>query len=228
MPLQPSVRSDSRQFQGLGLVGGTGDGTCCRSGCGEVAVMVCRYVDGSGERCGARLCATHAVRGPCCPRHAAITDWLNSASATLRPHRPTVNDRCAALLLGLGKSIEPQLLSMLRERNAAQPGVQAACDGLAELRRGCELAWEIGWSAYTNAGHLDHVALRVGAGEPPRVRLLVNQNEVFSEVPYWITRRLAGCAADPRDHGMFVQRLIEQVTRALDAAHATISWLPAS
>jgi hypothetical protein len=60
------------------------------------------------------------------------------------------------------------------------------------------------------------------------VRLLVNQSEVFAEVPYWITRRLAGGPADARDHGVFVQRLLLEATRALDAAHATISWLPAS
>ena len=227
MPLEPPVRSEVPPNQGLGIVGVVG-GSCCRQGCGAVAAASCAYVDGTGERCAARLCSAHLAAGLCCPRHAAVAAWLNAASATLRPHRPLVADRCASLLLGLGASIEPQLVEMLREHNATQPGAQACCDGLAELRRAGELAWEIGWSAYTNAGHLDHVALRVGRGEPPRVRLLVNQNEVAAEVPYWITRRISGLPPDPRDHGVFVQRLIDAATRALDSAHATISWLPAS
>jgi hypothetical protein len=227
MALEPPVRSEAPFHQGLGAVAGAG-APCARHGCQGAAHTTCGYVDGAGQRCGAALCAAHSVTGLCCPRHAAIAAWLNSASATLRPHRPSVSDRTASLLLGLGAEIEPQLVGILREHNAGHPGVEAGPDGLAELRRADGLAWEFGWSAYTSAGHLDHVAIRVGAGEPPRVRLLVNQNEVFAEVPYWITRRLTGGAADSRDHQMFADRLLGEARRALDAAHAAISWLPAS
>lgn len=203
------------------------DAVCARAGCGQKAAVQCGYLDGTGQRCGVGLCLGHSA-GLVCPRHAAITKWLTAASATLRPHRPAVDDRTASLLLCLATPLEPPLLALLRERNASTPGVAAAADGLAELRRAGSLAWEFGWSAYTAAGHLDHVAIRAAAGEPPRVTLLVNQNEVFTEVPYWITRRLSGGAADSRDLEMFVRRLVEETTRCLNAAHSAISWLPAS
>jgi len=226
MPLEPPVRSAAPQFPGLG-VGAALGGSCARQGCTGAALTACAYVDGTGQRCGAALCAAHSVAGLCCPRHVAIAAWLNSASATLHPQRPRVGDRSASLLLGLAAALETPLVAILHEHNQGRPGVEAGRDGLAELRRG-ELAWEFGWSAYTSAGHLDHVAIRGGAGEPPRVRLLVNQAEVFAEVPYWITRRLTGGAADPRDHQMFANRLLDQARRSLDAAHSAISWLPAS
>lgn len=203
------------------------DAACVRAGCDQQAVVACGYIDGAGRRCGVRLCRNHCA-GLFCPRHAVVGVWLTGASATLRPHRPAIDDRTASLLLRLAAALEQPLVTLLRSRNVTTPGVEAAADGLAELRRAGELAWEFGWSAYTAAGHLDHIAIRAGAGEPPRVRLLVNQNEVFAEVPYSITRRLAGSPADARDLDKFTARLVAEATNAVGAAHAAISWLPAS
>ncbi len=201
--------------------------TCTRRGCVNAVTMSCAYVDGTGARCGVTLCAEHSRVSPVCPRHTAVVAWLNGASATLRPQRPAVADRSASLLLGLAGGLEAPLVELLRSANADTPGVQAAADGLAELRRADGMAWEYAWAAYTSTGHLDHVALRA-AGEPPLVRLLVNQHEVFSAIPYWIARRHSGAAPDSRDYGILMQRLLDAATEAIRSEHAAISWLPAS
>lgn len=211
-------------------------GISCGAHCGRTTGYRCAYRDQTGARCGF-WCEEHSVYmngRTWCQRHANSVKWLRArdgsifeilASAAVDDRSPNLT---GILVDELNGEITAHLVSCFRH----QPGVHIVTDaniraatipkgrvehtpdGPVVLSEGTHVAWERGWGAYSNAGYLARVVIRVTATEPPVVHLFVNGARILSRVPDWIENR--GKGTDPAlDHANFRRAVIDTVRRAV-------------
>jgi hypothetical protein len=196
--------------------------TCTERDCTHHTEWMCSYQDRTGYGCGTWWCGKHIARvgnDAYCRRHASVIRALAVNAGTIREikHLPDVNDRSLALAALVGGDIDKDITEILRRRYSSRKDVTVLADrAVRESRSGASVAWERNWSAARNQGYETRITLLVTAEEPAVVKLRVGSMEIFSRVPDWIGRRLAGKPANHSDRAHFRARLIETVSDAVD------------
>jgi len=196
--------------------------TCTERDCAHHTEWMCIYQDRTGYGCGTWWCGKHISRvgnDAFCRRHASVIRALAVNAGTIREikHLPAVNDRSLALAALVGGDIDKEITEILRRRYSSRRDVTVMADhAVRESRSGASIAWERNWSAARNQGYETRITLLVTAEEPSVVKLRVGSMEIFSGVPDWIGRRLAGKPANHSDRAHFRARLIETVSEAVD------------
>ena len=196
--------------------------TCTERDCAHHTEWMCSYQDRTGYGCGTWWCGKHISRvgnDAYCRRHASVIRALAVNAGTIREikHLPAVNDRSLALAALVGGDIDKDITEILRRRYSSRKDVTVMADrAVRESRSGASVAWERNWSAARNQGYETRITLLVTAEEPAVVKLHVGSMEIFSGVPDWIARRLAGKPANHSDRAHFRARLVETVSEAVD------------
>ncbi len=196
-------------------------GTCSVPGCQATQVYHCVYADSRGEVCGSPWCQDHIAAifpaGAFCRRHRNVALSLASTTGSvLERAKPNLDDRRYSLIVLLVAQLDQSITAMLQYRFSGTANTQVATDVAPRAtRRGSEVAWEQGWSAYAPTGNLGRVVLRVPEGEPPVVRLMLDQNQLLEEIPGWIADRPPTDAQRLQGQAAFRDRILAAVQTAL-------------
>ncbi len=198
-------------------------GACSFSSCPEDRVWACSYREKSGRRCDTRWCKNHIEvvgNATYCHRHAAVVKALSATEGSILEvkSQPSLDDRAVPLLNLICEAIDGDVTGVLTECAAGRSDIQVARQKtVQEVWIDQErVAWQVSWGLSTNRGYLLRAAIRVGVPEPPVVMAVVANHVIFQGVPYWISRRMKGEAADATDHARFmsaIKQAIEQAVR---------------
>lgn len=198
-----------------------GAGACRRSGCDRPATVECAYSDHEGRRCATRWCDEHShveFGARYCDRHDEVIRTLSQVAGSVHDFkRPEIGDRTLSLAHLVFEELDPVVRGYLGELFASTAGATVVADKHVRAEfTGIHLNWDRTWGVMTQAGYLSRVTVRVPTGEPPVVKVLVRQKEIFSETPDWIARRLRGEAPQAEDRPAFWSRLIEAIKKGVD------------
>lgn len=202
----------------------TAAGACRRAGCPKPAIADCAYSDQEGHRCGTRWCADHSYidrdGSSYCERHDEIVQTLRQVAGSLHEFkRPEVGDRTLSLAEVVFRELDPLVRAYLLEQFSGTAGATVITDKHVRAEfTGIHLNWDRTWAVgiMGQQGYATRVTVRVPSGEPPVVKILVGQKEVFSETPDWVARRLRGEPPDVSDKPAFWARLMEAVRRGVE------------
>ena len=198
-------------------------GVCKYSDCNERHGWACAYRDLSGRECKSWWCRRHIQfleRTPFCPRHASVMRALAPVHGTIFEIKnlPAVDDRALPLAALVGEDIDKDVTELIRRRYQNRKEVTIAVDRtVRQVWAGrTEIAWERSWAALQSQGYLVRIAVRVSAGEPDTVQLLVGNTVAYKEVPDWIARRREGEPPDHADRARFRKKLFEVILEKVD------------
>jgi hypothetical protein len=198
-------------------------GVCTYSDCGERRGWACAYKDLQGRECKSWWCRKHITfieRTPFCPRHASVIRALAPTAGTIFEikNRPAVDDRALPLAALVAEDIDKDVTELVRRRYQNRKDVTIATDRTVRQTWAgrTEIAWERSWAALKSQGYLVRIAVRVAAGEPDHVQLLIGNTMVFEEVPDWISRRREGEQPDHADRARFAKKVFGAILEHVD------------
>jgi hypothetical protein len=210
-------------------------GVCTYSDCNERRGWACAYTDMTGRKCNSWWCRRHIQfieRTPFCPRHASVIRALAPTANTIFEikNRPAVDDRALPLAALVAEDVDKDVTELVRRRYQNRKDVTIARDRTVRQTWSGrdDVAWERSWAALKSQGYLIRIAVRVAAGEPDIVQLLIGNTVVFKEVPDWISRRREGEPPDHADRARFGKKLFAAILEHVDAPRPVPSAVPAT